>query len=325
MDRRTFLRTVIFGALGGAHSAAAQQLKRLPAIGFLGVDPVIWGPWTQAFVDRLSTHGWIDGKSVRLEFRWAKGQPALHAQFANEFVKLRADVIWAPGAALAAVADATNSTIPIVFVSNDAIATGLIKSLARPSGNATGISLQTNDTAIKRYELFRETLPNCRRLAVMTDANFTQSLSEMYAIRNLAIQHRIECIPLEIHRTEDIRPAFDHALRQRADALYVVINELLNANRSLVLSSATEAKLPSMFGTHDWVRSGGLMSFGPNFPSLWARTADMIDKILRGTNPENIPVEQPTRFELVINLKVAKELAINIPPAVLSRADDVIE
>jgi putative ABC transport system substrate-binding protein len=168
-------------------------------------------------------------------------------------------------------------------------------------------------------------VPNIRRLAIMADASFAQSIFEMQSIQRLANKFGIDCIALEIRRTEDIRPAFDRATAESTDALYVVINELLNANRFLIVDAARSAKLPSIYGTHDWVRSGGLLSYGPNFPALWARTADMVDKILRGTKPETIPVEQPTRFELVVNSKTAKAIEVTIPETLLARADDVVE
>jgi len=173
--------------------------------------------------------------------------------------------------------------------------------------------------------LFREAIPSFRKLAIMADATFSQAILEMNTVQELAGKFGIATVPLEIRKTEDIQPAFAKASAEKADALYVVINELLNANRLLIVSSAERTKLPSIYGTHDWVRSGGLMSYGPNFPSLFARSAEMADKILHGTKPSNIPVEQPTRFELVINLKTARSVGAVIPEAFLARADDVIE
>jgi putative tryptophan/tyrosine transport system substrate-binding protein len=305
--------------------ASAQQSGKLPIIGFLGVNPAMWAPWTGAFVDRLNALGWVDGRTATLEFRWAQGRPELHAQYAQEFVQLKASVIVTSGAAVPALMQAT-STIPIVFaVANDPVGAGMVKSLARPGGNVTGISLQTLDLANKRFEFFREAVPDARRLAIMADATFTQAILEMNTVQELARKFGIESIPLEIRRTEDIEPAFARLKSEKADALYVVINELLNANRLLIVRSAEAARLPSIYGTRDWVRSGGLMSYGPNFPSLFARSAEITDKILRGTKPENIPVEQPTRFELAVNLKTSKAIGVQIPETFLARADDVIE
>jgi putative tryptophan/tyrosine transport system substrate-binding protein len=217
------------------------------------------------------------------------------------------------------------STIPLVFVSNDIVGTGIVKSLAQLGGNATGISLQTNDTANKRFEYLIEALPKIRRLAIMADANFAQTMGELQHVQGLAAKSGIEAIPLEVRRTEDIQVAFRNATAAKADALYVVISELLNSNRPALVASTQAAKLPSVYGTHDWVRAGGLMSYGPNFPALWARTADIIDKILRGSKPGVIPVEQPTRFEFVINAKTAKVIGVDFSETFLARADEVIE
>jgi putative ABC transport system substrate-binding protein len=218
------------------------------------------------------------------------------------------------------------STIPIVFaVANDPVGAGMVKSLARPGGNVTGISLQTLDLANKRFEFFHEAVPSVHRLGIMVDATFTQAMLEMNTIQGLAHKFGMEPIPSEIRRTEDIEPAFARLKAERADGLYVVINELLNANRLLIVTSAEAAAFPSIYGTRDWVLSGGLMSYGPNFPSLFARSADITDKILHGVQPENIPVEQPTRFDLVVNLKTSKAIGVQIPEMFLARADEVIE
>lgn len=302
----------------------AQQSRKLPIIAFLGgATPAMWAPWTGAFVDRLKALGWIDGQTVKLQFRWAEGQSELYAQFAKEFAKLNPSVIFAGGAAVSEVRDAT-STIPVVFFANDPLGMGLVKSLARPGGNMTGISLQTLDVANKRFELLREAVPNMRRLAVMA-ATGAESMLEMSTVQALARKFGIDPIPLEIKRTEDIESAFARLKNEQADALYVVIHVLLNANRLLVVTSAEKARLPSIYGTRDWVMSGGLMSYGPDFPALFARLAEMADSILRGAKPENIPVEQPTRFALVINLKTSKAIGVTIPGTLLARADDVIE
>lgn len=327
MRRRDFLRL----AIGSTTSVwpcltLAQQSSKLPIIGFLGgATPTMWAAWSGAFVDRLKALGWIDGQTAKLEFRWAEGRPELYTQFAEEFAKLNANVIVTSGAAVPALSKVT-STIPIVFaVANDPVRAGMVKSLARPGGNVTGISLQTLDLANKRFELLRETVPGIRRLTIMADATFAQAMLEMNVVQALARKFGIDPIPFEIRRTEDIESAFARLGNEKADALYVVINELLNANRLLIVRSAETAGLPSVYGTRDWVQSGGLMSYGPNFPSLFARAAEITDNILRGAKPEDIPVEQPTRFELVINLKTSKAIGVTISGTLLARADDVIE
>jgi putative ABC transport system substrate-binding protein len=324
--RREFFGLAIGGtAFVWPRLALAQQSGKLPIVGFLGgATPEMWAPWTGAFVDRLSALGWTDGRTVKLEFRWAAGRPELYTQFAQELVRLNPTVLWASGAAVPAIMKVT-STVPVVFLANDPLGAGMVKSLAHPGGNMTGISLQTLDVANKRFELLREAVPNIRRLAIMADATYAQTMLEMNAVQALTRKFGIDPIPLEITRTEDIELAFEKLKSEKADALYVVINELLNANRLLIVKSAEAARLPSVYGTHDWVRSGGLLSYGPNFPALFARSAEMTDSILRGARPENIPVEQPTRFEFAVNLKTSKAIGVALSESFLARADEVIE
>ena len=232
--------------------------------------------------------------------------------------------MFASGNELAAITKIT-STIPTVFLSNDALGGGVVKSLARSGGNITGITLQTLDIANKRFELLREIVPSTRRLVIMANANLVPTMLEMNTVQELARKFAIDSVPFEIRRTEDIELAFASLKSAPTDALYVVIDALLNSNRLLIVTSAQAAKVPTIYGTRDWVQSGGLMSYGPNFPALFARLAEMTDSILRGTKPENISIEQPTRFELVVNLKTSKAIGLAIPEAFLVRADEVIE
>jgi ABC-type uncharacterized transport system substrate-binding protein len=325
MRRREFITILGGAAAAWPLTVRAQQPRKLPTIGYLGVDPAMWSSWTAGFVDRLSALGWIDGRTIRIEYRWAQGRPEFHTKFAAEFADLNVNVIVTSGAAVPAIMQATSS-IPIVFaVANDPVGAGMVKSLSRPGGNVTGTSLQTLDLSSKRFELFREAIPNVRGLAIMADASFPQAMLEMGAVKDLARKFSIDVVPLEIRGTEDIAPAFDRLKAEKVDALYVVINELLNANRLRIVTSAQAAKLPTIFGTRDWVLSGGLMSYGPNFPALFGRAAEITDRILRGTKPGDIPVEQPTKFELVINLKTAKALGLTVPATLIARADEVIE
>jgi len=217
------------------------------------------------------------------------------------------------------------SEIPIVFaVANDPVKSGLVTSLAKPGGKVTGLSLVAPEVSSKRFGLLREVAPGICRLAIMADAGFPQAMLEMREVQAMARTLGIEVVTLEIRRADDIASAFE-ALKSQADAIYVVINELLNASRARIVNLALGARLPSIYGTRDWVQSGGLISYGPNFPTLFARAADFTDKILRGTQPGDIPVEQPTKFELVINLKTAKAIGLTVPPTLITRADEVIE
>ena len=215
--------------------------------------------------------------------------------------------------------------IPIVFATaGDPVGTGLVASLARPSGNATGLSLQLKETAGKRLELLREVLPNLRRLAIMANVGAPAAVLDMVEIQETVRTLGLEVTTLEIRRAEDIAPAFE-ALKGRAEALYVVIDPLLNINRTRINSLALSARLPTMHGIRENVQAGGLMSYGPNFPTMFRRAADFVDKILRGAKPGEIPVEQPIKFDLIVNLTTAKALGLEIPPILLARADEVIE
>ena len=324
MRRREFITLVGGTAVAWPLAVRAQQAGRLPTVGFLGVDALVWGPWTAAFVGRLRELGWIEGRTIAIEYRWAEGRPERYAEFAAEFVRLKVDVIVTFGTAVPTVKRAT-TVIPIVFaVAQDPIGGGLVTNLARPGGNVTGLSLQATDVAAKRLQLLREIMPQLRRLAIMVDFNAPQSVLEMGEVQAAARALGIEVAPLPIHRAEDIAPAFD-ALKAKADALYVVTNALTNTNRTRIITLALNARLPTIFSTRDLVQAGGLMSYGADYSAQFRHAAEYVDKILRGTKPGDLPVEQPTKFDLAINLITAKALGLNIPPAFLANADEVIE
>jgi len=305
-------------------AARAQQAGKPPIIGFLGTDASAWGPWTAAFVERLRQLGWIDGGTVTITYRWSEGHLNRAADIAAEFVRLKADVIVTSGPAARMVKRAT-SVIPIVFaVANDPIGAGLVASLAQPGGNLTGMSLQATDLAGKRLELLRDVVPGLRRLAIIADVDVTDAVLEVTEVQATARGLGLEVVPLEIRRAQDIVPAFA-VLKGQADALYVVSDTLVAANRARIITLALGAKLPTIYGNREPVQGGGLMSYGPNLPALFRRSAELVDKILRGTKPADIPVEQPTKFDLVVNQTTAKALGLTIPESFLSLADEVIE
>jgi putative ABC transport system substrate-binding protein len=321
MRRREFI-TLVGGACAWPLAAHSQQAEKLPVIGFLGADPVGFRPWTTAFVARLRELGWIDGRTVSIEYRWSEGRTERYAEIAEEFVRLNVNVIATVGSAVPSVKQAT-TVIPIVFaVGIDPVASGLVASLAKPGGNVTGLSIQAADLASKRLEILCEVVPGLRRLAVMRNAGNAQPVLEAKETEAAARALGLDVLPLEIRRAEDIAPAFQ-ALK--ADALYVAIDQLIVANRARILTSALSARLPVITSIRDFVEDGALMSYGPSYPDLFRRSADLVDKILRGTKPNDIPVEQPTKFELVINLTTAKALGLAIPESFLVRADEVIE
>ncbi len=281
-------------------------------------------PWTAAFVQRLRELGWIEGRTVAIEYRWAEGRSERYAEIAAELVRLKVAVIVTAGGAVVAVKQAT-SVIPIVFaVVNDPVGSGLVASLARPGGNVTGLSLQSSDLAGKRLELLREVVPGLRRLAIMANAGYPAAALEMGVVQATARTLGFDVVTFEIRRSEDIAPAFQ-AFTGRAEALYVVSDPLIGTHRISNNTLALGARLPTIHGNREHVETGGLMSYGPNFPDLYRRAADYVDKILRGSKPADLPVEQPTKFDLVINLKTAKALGLVIPPTLLARADEVIE
>jgi putative tryptophan/tyrosine transport system substrate-binding protein len=324
MIRRREFITLVGGAAAWPLAARGQQPAKLPTIGFLGTDRAIWRLWTDTFVERLRELGWVEGRTIALEYRWDQGRLDRSVEAAAEFVGLRVDVIVTVGAAVPTVKDAT-AAIPVVFaLSIDPVSSGLVTSLARPGGNVTGLSLQATDLAGKRLELLREVVPGLRRLAIIGDVGFAQSVLEMKEAQAAARTFGLEVTPLRIRQAADIAPAFE-TLKGTADALYVASDALVNANRTHIIASALGARLPTVFSTRDHVEAGALMSYGANFLDLFRRTAEIVDKILRGTKPGDIPVEQPTKFEFVINLKTAKALGIEVPPTLLIRADEVIE
>jgi len=305
-------------------SQRAQQAQKMPTIGFLGADASAFGPWTAAFVAHLRELGWTEGRTIAIEYRWSEGIPERYAEIAAEFVRLKVDVIVTVGSAVPTVKQAT-AVIPIVFaVGIDPVGSGLVASLAKPGGNVTGLSIQAANLAGKRIEFLREVVPQFHRLAIICNVGNAQTVLEMGETQAAARTLGLEVAPLEIRRAEDIAPAFE-ALKAQADALYVVVDQLVVANRTRILTLALGARLPTIFSTRDFVPAGGFMSYGPNYSDLFRHSADYVDKILRGTKPGDIPVEQPTKFELVINLTTAKALGLTIPESFLLRADEIID
>jgi putative tryptophan/tyrosine transport system substrate-binding protein len=295
MRRRQFITLLGGAAAIWPLAASAQQRPKMPTIGYLGATTAsAQSKSRSAFLHRLRELGWAEGRNLGIEYRWAEGRTERAPEIATELVRLNVDIIFTSGAGPVIAAKQATSTIPIVFaVASDPVGTGLVASLARPGGNVTGLSYQGPDLGAKRVELLREVVPRLRRLAMA-----------------------------EIRQIEDITGAFD-ALK--ADALYVCADPLVNNNRNRIATLALGARVPTIYGEREHVEAGGLMSYGPNLPDLFRRAADYVDKILRGTKPADIPVEQPTKFDLVINLKTAKALGLEVPPTLLARADEVIE
>jgi len=330
MRRREFITLLAGGASAWPLTARAQKAGSLPRIGFLSPStPSAVGPLVAAFVQRLRELGWRDGQSVFIEYRWAEGRADRISEIVAEFAARKVDVIVTHGNVAVAAAKRATSDIPIVFATaNDPLGEGLVASLARPGGNVTGLSLQQTDTAEKRLALLREIIPGLRRLAIIANPDNSGSVQEMRDIESAARTLGFEVATIEVRRAENIAPAFAE-IKGRADALYVsgdaLLNTLLTSQQFDINTLAVSEKLPTMFNQQAMAEKGGLMSYGPSFPGLFRRAAEYVDKILRGAKPADIPVEQPTQFELVINVKTAKALGLTVPPTLQAIADKVIE
>jgi ABC-type uncharacterized transport system substrate-binding protein len=325
MTRREFI-TLLGGAAMWPLAADAQQPAKPLTIGFLGANtPSTDGQWVAAFVQRLRERGWIDGHTVAIEYRWAEGRADRAAEIAAELVRLKVDIIVTYATVPALAAKQATAVIPIVFATlSDPVGTGLVANLARPGANATGLSNQISDTAGKKLEFLREIVPGLRQLAILANVSNPAVVLEMSEVQVAARTSGLDVATSEIRRVEDIASAID-AVKGRADALYVCADPLVNTHRIRVNTLALAARLPTMHGLREYVEAGGLMSYGPNVPDLFRRAADYVDKIVRGTKPGDIPVEQPTKFDFVINLTTAKALGIEVPATLLARADEVIE
>jgi putative tryptophan/tyrosine transport system substrate-binding protein len=326
IERRKFLATLGGMVIAWPPAARAQQTAKVPTIGFLGAgSPTTADVWVSAFTSRLRELGWIEGRNIKIDLRWAEGRNDRSAEIAADFVRLRVDLIVTYSDEHAQIAKQATSVIPIVFaLAADPVRSGLVASLRRPGGNLTGLSGQNVDFTGKRFELLREIVPSLRRLAVLFNGNNPTSMIEIDIIRTAAGPLSIEVFPSEIWGVEDIAPAIA-TIATQADALFVVGEPLTFTHRLRISTLALVAHLPTTYPTRGYVEVGGLMSYGPNFPASFRRAADYVHKILLGERPGDLPVEQPTRYDLVVNLITAKALGLTIPESFLLRADEVIE
>ena len=323
MRRRDFI-TLLGGATGAWPLVArAQQPGKLPTIGFLGVStPSDFGQWVAAFVQRLSERGWIAGRTVAIEYRWAEGHSERFSEIATELVQLKVNVIVTTGGAVLAVQASNESHPDRLWVAADPVLSGMVTSLARPGGNVTGLSIQSTDLAGKRIELLREVVPGLRALAILTDIGYEASVREAGEVESAARTLGIEVLKLEIRRAEDIALVFA-TLNGRAHAVYVPSGPVVFSNRARIDGLARDAHLPLTTVVRGYQAS--LLSYGPSYTEHYRRAADYVDQILRGAKPGDLPVEQPTKFELVVNMKTAKALGLTLPETFLVRADEVLE
>ena len=325
MTRREFVAGFV-AAIIWPWAGRAQQPAKVRTVGLLGASsPDTAGPWIAAFVGRLGELGWTEGKNVVIEYRWAEARNERYSEIAAELTSRNVDVIvtWASAPVLAA--KRTTATIPIVFAAQmDPVGAGVVTSLARPGGNITGMSIQQTDTAGKRIELLREVAPKLARLAVMANAGAPGAMLEMREVVTTARNLKLEAIPIEVRQADEIFSSIE-SLKNRADALYVATDPLMFNNRVRINALAQTQLLPTIYGSREYVDAGALMSYGPNWADLFRHAAGQVDKILRGTKPADIPVEQPTKFDLVVNAKTARALGIELPASLVARADEILE
>jgi putative ABC transport system substrate-binding protein len=321
MRRRDFVTRL---AIVIATPRALRAQGRIPVVGILGTASAdAMKPWVAAFEQRLRELGWTESRAT-IQLRWANSQPQRISEIADEFVRQKVDIIVTTGTSVPVITRLT-STIPIVFaIANDPIGAGLVASLARPGANVTGLSQLAADLGGKRLEILREILPNVKRLAILGDAGNQATVPEMRHTQDAANSLGLQSELLDVRRAEDIGSAIE-ALKGKTDALYVQSGPLMNSNRVRISTHALGIGLPTLSGIRDYVDAGALMSYGPNFPDMFRRAADFTDKILRGAKPADIPVEQPTKFELVFNMTTARVLGLKISESFLLRVDALVE
>jgi ABC-type uncharacterized transport system substrate-binding protein len=324
IGRREFI-ALLGGAAAWPLPAHAQQAAK-PTIGLLVPGtPASHGHWYAATVQRLRELGWVEGRTIAVEYRWAEGFGGRLPELAADLVQLKVHVIVTGGSTAVIAAKQATSSIPIVFAAAaDPVGSGLVASLARPGGSVTGLSLQFTDLAGKRIELLRELLPGMRRLGILAGAGNAGTMPEIASAQAMAGKAGLDVITPEVNRPEDFFVAFE-SFRNRADALYVISDPLVNTYKIRINTLALAARIPTLHSAREHVEVGALMSYGTSFTDLFRRAGNYVDKILRGANPADLPVEQPTKFELTINLTTAKVLGIEVPPSLLARADEVIE
>ena len=327
MDRRRFLLTSLAGVIPVPLTADAQQAPKIARIGYPGPGTrATAAPLLEAFRQGLRELGYVEGKTFVLEVRHAEGRFERLPELARELVGLKVDVIVASSDLVIAAVKRETRTIPIVMMlSTDPVGTGFVASLARPGGNVTGFSMVSPELSGKRLELLREAVPGLSRVALLWNPDVRGNLFDYREMEGAARSLRLELQSVEVSRAEDFDRAFSAVTNQRAQALVLPHGPIALANRGQIASFAQRSRLPSIYGAREYVDAGGLMSYGPSLSDMYRRAAVYVDKILKGAKPADLPVEQPTKFELVINLKTAKQIGLTIPPNVLARADRVIK
>jgi putative ABC transport system substrate-binding protein len=326
MRRREFITLLSGAAAAWPLVARAQQAGKIYRIGFLWDSPDAFLDALEAFRQGLRDLGYVEGRNIVIEYRWAEGKPERMRELAEELVRLKVDVIVAPSSIYTEAAKRATSTIPIIFVSHaDPLGSRHVASLARPGGNITGLSLMMTETNVKGLELLKEAVPGISRVAVIFDPATPSHGPGLKAVKAAGptLGLRIQSVP--VRSATEFDSAFTAIVGERADAVLVLSTPLFIAGAKRLAELSLAHKLPSLFGPKHHVQEGGLMSYSPDRADLWRRGAIYVDKILRGIDPADLPVQQPTKFEIAINLKTAKSIGLAIPPSLLGRADEVIE
>ena len=325
MKRREFIAFIGSAAVWPSAGFALEPGSR-PRIGFLGAtSPSVWSSFVAAFLQRMRELGWIDGHNLTIEYRWAEGHDERYHEFAAELVRLKVDVIVTGGTSAVIAAKQATSEIPIVFATaGDPVGTGLVASLAHPNGNVTGLSNQQTDLAGYRLVLLREVIPNLRRVAILGNINSPNVRLEMDAVEAAVKKLGLESFRIEVRKAEEIIPGMN-SLRGRVDALYVCTDPLITMDQVRINTLAISERVPTINAFRQYVEAGALMSYGPNFPDLFRRAGDLVDKVLHGVKPADLPVEQPVKFDLIVNLTTAKALGLKIPESFLVRVTEVLE
>ena len=325
MQRREFI-TLLGTAVAWPLAAHAQQPGKVYRIGFLWDSPDAFVDALEAFRQGLHELGYVEGQTITIEYRWAEGKPERMRELAEELVRLKVDVNMAPSAIYTAAAQRATSTIPIIFMSHaDPLGSSHVADLARPGGNITGLSLMMTETNVKGLNLFKEAVPGISRVAVIFDPATPSHGPGLKAVKVAGSTLGLQVQSVAVRSATEYDSAFAAIVRERADAILVLSTPLFIAGAKRLAELCLAHKLPSLFGPKHHVQEGGLMSYSPDRADLWRRGAVYVDKVLRGIDPADLPVQQPTKFDLVINLKTAKLIGLTIPPTLLGRADEVIE
>ncbi|HUO65666.1 MAG TPA: ABC transporter substrate-binding protein [Terriglobales bacterium] len=327
MKRRTLISGIALGLLGSPITLRAQPAGKVSRVGFLGnstaaLEANLVGPFREGLRDL----GYVEGRNILIEYRWAEGKYERFPALVTELAALKVDVIVTAGTPAALAAKKTAPSIPLVMVAvGDPVGVGLVADLGRPGGNATGLSSIAPELEGKRLELLREVVPKVSHIAVLWNPDNPFHAGSLKETRAAAQVLGIKLQFLGVRVSEDLPAAFASIVKERPGALLVLADRVFLHNRARIVDFEAKQRLPGVYAYRELVEAGGLMSFGPSYAGMHRRAAYYVDKILKGSKPADLPVEQPTRFELMINLKTAKALGLSIPPSLLSRADEVVQ